>query len=226
MDDLRFAVQRSPRRRALEIIVDRNSELVIAAPLDAPQAELLSFVRKKQFWVYTKLALKQGQQQPVASKAFVSGEGFVYLGRSYRLLLVDAQDCPLKFEAGRFKLLRSEAEHGRVHFTRWYSERAERWVKPRVRQWASRLGVAPTRVDIRDLGYRWGSCGRDGGLNFHWVIAMLPAPLIEYVIVHELVHLHQANHTPEFWQRVARALPDFELRKQELAEQGGRHLAL
>ena len=96
----------------------------------------------------------------VPVKEFVSGEGFPYLGRSYRLLLVNAQDVPLRMEAGRFRLLRTEARQGLAHFVRWYTEHGRVWLHPRVAALARRVGVEPAGIEVRDLGYRWASCGR------------------------------------------------------------------
>lgn len=81
--------------------------------------------------------------------------------------------------------------------------------------------MEPSGIYVQDLGYRWGSCGKGGRLNFHWRTILLPAPIIEYVVVHELVHLHEPHHTPAFWSLVERVLPDFEARKRWLAERGG-----
>lgn len=81
-------------------------------------------------------------------------------------------------------------------------------------------------VDVRDLGFRWGSCGKGGRLHFHWASILLPASVVEYVVLHELVHLLEPNHTPEFWLRVERALPDYEQRKGWLAEHGGEFVVL
>jgi len=80
------------------------------------------------------------------------------------------------------------------------------------------VGEQPSKINITDLGNRWGSCGRGGRLNFHWKSILLPAFAVEYIVVHELVHLHEPHHTPEFWRRVERSLPDFERRKRWLAE--------
>jgi len=226
VDDLTFEVRRSARRKTLEITIDRGGELIVSSPPGIADDVLSDFVREKRFWLYTKLAEKEALQQPVATKEFVSGEGFPYLGRSYRLLLVDEQDVPLKLEAGRFKLVRGEAGQGREHFVRWYSAHAAPWLRKRVGQWASRMGVEPAGVEVRDLGFRWGSCGRAGGVNFHWATILLPATVVDYVVVHELAHLVEPNHTPEFWARVGRTLPEYEQRKAWLAEHGGSHVVL
>lgn len=226
IDDLTFEVRRSGRRKTVELIVDRDGELIISAPDGLDESVMADFVREKRFWLYTKLAEKEALSQPVQAKEFVSGEGFPYLGRSYRLLLVDQQDQPLKLEAGRFRLLRSETVNGREHFIGWYIDHALPWLRRRVRLWAPRVGGGAAEVDVRELGFRWGSCSRNRNVNFHWATILLPASIVEYVVVHELVHLLEANHTPDFWLRVERALPDYEQRKAWLAEHGGRYIAL
>lgn len=137
IDDLTFEVRRSPRRKTLEITLDRGGEVIISAPPDTDGTLLADFVRKKRFWLYTKMAEKESRHQPLATKEFVSGEGFPYLGRSYRLLLVDQQDVPLKLEAGRFKLVGSLAPQGREQFVRWYTEHARTWLRRRVKGWST-----------------------------------------------------------------------------------------
>ncbi len=221
VDDLTFEVRRSARRKTLEITLDRGGELIISAPPGVADKALTDFVREKKLWLYKKIAEKELLQQPVGAKEFVSGEGFPYLGRSYRLLLVDRQAVPLKLEAGRFKLARELASNGREHFIRWYTDHAQPWLQRRVDGWASRMGLDPSGMEVRDLGFRWGSCGKAGNLNFHWAAILLPPSIIDYVVVHELVHLREPNHTPEFWLRVARVLPDYEERKTWLAQHGG-----
>jgi len=220
VDDLTFLLRRSPRRKTLQITVDRGGELVLAAPENADPGQLAAFVREKRYWVYTKLAEKALLQRPIPRKEYVDGEGFLYLGRSYRLKLVDDQEEALKLAGGRFRLLRDLTERGREEFIRWYSERGRDWLSAKVAEHASRIEVTPSGVKVQDLGYRWGSCGKGNHLYFHWKTALLPRPIAEYVVIHELVHLRHPHHTPEFWQRLERALPDFERRKQWLARHG------
>ncbi len=221
VDDLRFDVVLSPRRRTIELSVERDGAQVVRAPEGATLERLEAFIREKRAWVYRKVAEKASLRPVLPAKEFVSGEGFPYLGRSYRLLLVNAQDVPLRLEAGRFRLLRTEAPQGRAHFVRWYTEHGRAWLHPRVAGLARRVGVAPAGVEVRELGYRWGSCGRRGTLNFNWAAVLLPPGIVDYVIVHELVHLHERKHTSAFWARVERAMPDYVRRKAWLAERGG-----
>jgi len=226
VDDLTLEVRWSARRGTLGLTVDRGGELIVYAPVGCKQGVIEAFVREKRLWVYTKLAEKEALRQPVATKEYVSGEGFPYLGRSYRLTLVARQDMPLKLDHGRFKLLRNEAANGRKHFIRWYSTHARLWLGDRVQRFARRVGVRPAGVEVRDLGHRWGSCGTRRVLNLHWATILLPASVAEYVVVHELVHLQEPHHTPAFWRRVERTLPDFAERKRWLAERGAAFVVL
>jgi len=219
VDDLHFEVRRSARRKSVQVTVDRAGELVLSAPEAYPIEKMEAFVREKRFWIYTKLAEKERLRSvPPSPKECVSGEGFPYLGRSYRLLLVDSQDVPVKLDRGRFKMRRSDSSDGREQMRRWYVDHAQPWLTARVERFHGRVGVEPSGVAVRDLGHRWGSCGKGGKLYFHWRSILLPPSIVEYIVVHELVHLHEPHHTPAFWTRVERAMPDFAKRKQWLAE--------
>jgi predicted metal-dependent hydrolase len=218
--DLRFYVRHSSRRRTLEITVGRHGNLSIAAPTGTEEAKLVGFVLEKRFWIYTKLAEKDLLQRPMRRKAFISGEGFLYQGRSYRLKLVPKQAVPLRFSDGRFLLAKSEVARAREHFIRWYSDRGQRWFEKKVASFAARMQVKPADVTVRNLGYRWGSCGRGDRLYFNWKSILLPPRIAEYIVVHEIAHLHERLHSPAFWERVRRAMPDYATRKQWLAERG------
>jgi hypothetical protein len=213
-------VRDSDRRTTLQITVDRGGELIVSAPTGCDLAIVEGFVREKRLWIYTKLAEKEALRHPTNTKQYVSGEGFPYLGRSYRLLVVDEQSVAVKLEDGRFKIRRSALQDGRGHMVTWYTAHAQRWLEDKVERFASRVGIAPERIVVRDLGYRWGSCGKGRTINFHWKSVLPPPRIVEYIVVHELVHLAEPLHAPNFWLNVERAMPDFAVRKQWLAENG------
>jgi predicted metal-dependent hydrolase len=227
VDDLTFELRRSDRRRTLGLTLDRDGALMLHAPVETPLAEVEAFAREKRFWIYTKLAEKELLLPPAQPKEFVSGQGFYYLGRSYRLLVVDPDSAvlpPLRFYQGRFMLRRDERERGHEHFVRWYTAHSRPCLERAVQLHADRAGVEPRGIEVRDLGYRWGSCSEDGRLNFHWRLVCLPPRIIEYVVVHELVHLCEPHHTDEFWRRIERILPDYAERKRWLAENGADYV--
>jgi predicted metal-dependent hydrolase len=220
VDDLQFVVTRSSRRKTLEIGVGRHGELTLSVPADCPQSKIERFARERKFWVYTKLAQKERLFKPRPLKEFVDGEGFLYLGRSYRLKFSLEQIENFKLLNGRLQMrpaLESEARHNLVS---WYSERLRSLVSERLQRVQSEVGNAASGFRVQDLGYRWGSCGKNSTLYFHWKVALLPVHIIDYVIAHELVHLKIPHHTPDFWKRLERAMPDYQQRKEWLAKHG------
>lgn len=220
--ELRFNLVRSTRRKTVGITVERDGSLWIAAPEDCPIERVAEVTREKELWVYQKLARKEMLLRPTPTKEFVSGETFSYLGRGYRLKVVDPseQEVPLRLLQGRFLLRRDTVPRAHEHFVRWYCENGRRWIERRVVRWAPRIGVRPRSVAVRELGYRWGSCSPNGTLNFHWRSVLFPPSIVDYIIVHEMVHLIVPDHSAEFWRRVERALPDFAARKEWLAVEG------
>jgi len=214
--DMEFEVRRSPRRKTLGLTVDRAGELVVHAPESASEDELRRWVRRKMVWVHQKLALKEELAGSAQHPDFVSGESIFYLGRNYRLKLVDDQDEPLHFDGQWFFLRRKDRHDAPQHFRQWYLDAGTQWLCKRVGAWESRAGATPSRLSVGDLGFRWGSCGKNHVLYFNWRALQLPVRLVDYVIVHELVHLRERNHTPEFRRILDCVLPDWRDRKSEL----------
>jgi len=223
--DLVFLIAPPGDRKTIEIVVERDASLVLKAPRTVTVERAARFVAAKRGWVYRKLAEKDALTGPPVVKRFVEGEGFAYLGRSYRLTLetLNATSPDVHLDRGRFRLCRSEAERGAEAMRRWYTEVGGQWLRRRVRPWATRMGEESVAVEVRDLGYRWGSARPTDGpprINVHWATLQLPPSLIDYILVHELAHLREANHTPEFWSIVDRLMPGYETQKTTLAAIG------
>jgi hypothetical protein len=221
---LDFEVQLSNARRSIGITVDRDGSLIVNAPPNCDEANLTAFAHDKRMWVYKKLAEKDLLLSHRPTKEFVSGEGFTYLGRSHRLLLADRQGAPVKLDRGRLEMRRDIAvDGGGSHaMIDWYRASALRWLSKRAEPWAQRMGVDVGVINVRDLGYRWGSLGKGDRINFHWATIQLRPTLIDYVIVHELAHIHERNHTQNFWLHVERAMPTYQATKLQLAQVGSR----
>ena len=199
IDDLQFEIRRSPRRKTLGMTVDRAGELVVHAPTDSTVDELEQWARTRLLWVYQKLAQKEQLTKAVMPVEFVTGESFSYLGRNYRLKLVQGQREALRFDGETFLLRRDIQKNAAKYFRTWYKQNGLQWLALRVEQLTPRIGVVPTNIFVRDLGNRWGSCSRSGAIAFHWRLIQLPITLIDYVIIHELTHLKEGHHRPGFW---------------------------
>ena len=217
--DLVFTIAPPTERTTLEITVDRDASLILRAPTCATRERVEQFIESKRPWVYRKLAEKDALAAPPIRKQFVDGEGFAYLGRNYRLKLDDAVDG-VRLDRGRFVMAPATAADGDAAMRRWYIRTGQPWLQRRVGPWASRMGEAGVGVAVRDLGYRWGSTKGESHINIHWATLQLAPSLIDYVIVHELAHLKELNHTDRYWAEVARAMPDYERRRDDLTAAG------
>ena len=224
---IEYEVRRSQRRKkTVQVTVDGGG-VQVAAPTTIPDSELQAIVRKRAPWI-----LKHAREDVLgaAPKRFVSGETLPYLGRNVRLVL-DLKDegAPeIRFDHWRLRVSIPDGLEGEERYQRirraivdWYRGRAEERLQSGVLHWWPRLGSGDKpKILIRDQRQRWGSCAPDGTLRFNWRVMMLAPSLVEYVIVHELVHLRIKNHSQDFWQLLASILPDVEHRRRRLREAG------
>jgi predicted metal-dependent hydrolase len=128
----------------------------------------------------------------------------------------------LRLRNGRFELSRAAQAEGRAVFLAWYRRRATEVLKERIAHYAPLIGVAAPPVTIKDMHSRWGSCSAMGRVNLYWGLVALPLELADYVVVHELAHLLELNHSAAFWRGVERVLPDYRERRKRLRSEGPR----
>ena len=102
------------------------------------------------------------------------------------------------------------------HFRQWYAQTGRAWLRNRAPSLITLTGASPSRVEVRDLGYRWGSCGKNGTLYFSWKAMQLPVRLVDYLVVHELVHLVERRHNDAFTRMMDEHLPLWRQHRQEL----------
>ncbi|MFI6452807.1 M48 family metallopeptidase [Streptosporangium amethystogenes] len=219
--DLDVTVEVSGRRRSVRLTVERDASVRAVVPPQVDRDTLVRIITSRRRWLYGRLAERRALGEPRPEREYVSGEGFPYLGRSYRLLLVD--EGPVRLVRGRLELARgdtSDTEDAARQLVRWYRKVGEPWLRRRIGPWAERVGVSVTGLRVMPLGYRWGSCSADGQINIHWATMQLPSDLIDYVLLHELAHLRRRDHGPEFWRIVSLAMPGYEARRERLKRVG------
>lgn len=222
--EIDYEIVRSARSTA-DIVVERDGRIIVRAPAHLPDECVEDIVEAKRYWIYKTLAEWRDLNATRVLREYRNGEGFLYLGRSYRLLLVAEQDEPLQLKNGRFCLRRELVERGdsgaaQEVFREYYTARGMERLQERVTYYAPKVGVAPAGLDVRDLGYRWASCSPSGELSFHWKCMMAPQTIIDYIVVHELCHLHHRDHTEAFWNEVDKVLPAYRERKEWLRVSG------
>ncbi len=121
-----------------------------------------------------------------------------------------------------FLLLKSARPNAREIFEGWYRAKALTFITDTARRLAERHAFRFERVKITGARKRWGSCSPKGILNFSWRLILAPPPVVEYVVIHELVHLVERNHSRRFWRRVESLMPDYKTRRAWLKENGHR----
>ncbi|PCH62804.1 MAG: metal-dependent hydrolase [Gammaproteobacteria bacterium] len=223
--DIDYQLLPGSDRKTTDIVIERNGEIVVRSPVDYSPEQVDAVVESKRLWIYRNLAEWRDLNSTAVVREWVNGETFLYLGRSYRLSLVSKQDCDLKLKEGRFCLRRGLIDEGgsavaKIIFETYYSNKGLNRIKQRVKFLAAKVGVEPTSVKIKDMSYRWASCSKDDALSFHWKCMMAPPKIIDYIVVHELCHMHHRNHTDAFWNEVDKVMPDYGERKNWLKNNG------
>jgi len=223
-DDIAYEVIRSPRKTA-DIVIEPDGRVLVRAPESAPDERIEDMIEAKRLWIYKNLAEWRDLNATRVLREYRNGEGFLYLGRSYRLLLVADQTEPLVLKSGRFCLRRDLVDLGEIPaakaaFRDYFIARGLERITRRVHYFAPKVGVIPKQIDVRELGHRWASCSPHGNLAFHWKCIMAPPRIIDYIVVHELCHYHHLDHSDAFWNGLDKVMPDFGERKEWLRKNG------
>lgn len=219
--DLVYTIKRSARRRKLTITVERDRTIVVHAPEGISDEKISQVVDSKRQWIYEKIGHPQKYRDLPhgPGKELVSGESLLYLGRHYRIEV--AKDDSDEIHFSRIFLIPDvEGEKKAEAVRQWYIERAKKLIIPRVRMHALSLGVDIAGAKIVDNRFRWGSCTVRNNINLNWRLIKAPMFVIDYVIVHELAHLIEANHTPRFWDVIQARIPTVEKARVWLRDYG------
>jgi len=218
---LTYTTIRSDRRRKLSISVERDRSVVVRAPAYLSDEKIREVVESKRQWIHEKTCHSQKYQALLhpPGKEMVSGESALYLGRQYRIEMVKNGLAGVQF-SHRFFIPSVPGRKMTEILRAWYIGRAKEKIIPRVNLHARHLGVEIARGKIIDSRYRWGSCTLKNNVNLNWRLIKAPMFVIDYVIVHELAHLIEANHTSRFWNIVRSQAPTMEKAKAWLKENG------
>jgi len=206
-------------RSSIGITVERDGTIIVNAPQSLGEEEIDKLVWKKRLWIWEKLAIKKSHQVNEVGKKFVSGESFYYLGRQYCLEIVD-EDTILKLKDGWFRLGKKYQPSAKECFKTWYSDHLKNKLTGRLKFIVEQLNIDCPEFRVMELGYRWGSCSKEGTLNFNWKIAMAPMGVIDYVIIHEIAHIKEPTHNERFWKSVQRMMPNYLEHKEWLKYNG------
>ena len=204
------------RRRTIALEVTPRATIIVRAPHRVPAAYIDEMIQEKRAWILRKMAEMKQRPQAIAH-AYEEGEIFWFLGRPYPLHIIDDGSVTIA-RTDRLVVPRSLLPDIRTAIQRWYVEEAKKEIHARCMYFSMMTGYSPASLRITNARQRWGSCTSKGGLNFSWCLVQAPLPIVDYVIVHELVHLRQHDHSKKFWEKVKDLMPDYERRRTWLRE--------
>jgi len=209
------------KRKSLSIEVKPDGRLIVRAPKAASDAQIKALVAAKADWI-RKTRARLSQQYPnLQPKTFTPGEKFWFLGEQYPLALTDRQR-PLLHLDGSFLLSRAAHDRAREVFIEWYREETRAITQRLIADYTKQYGFRVRQVRITSARTRWGSCSSKHTLNFTYRLCMAPLHIIEYVVIHELVHLRNHNHSKAFWNAVAELDPEYQTHRAWLRRNGPR----
>jgi predicted metal-dependent hydrolase len=224
LSEVAVEVLRSPRRRTVSLEIHPDG-VRVRVPAATPAAWVRSFVEDRQAWIAGKREQVASRPRP-PQRCYETGERFPYLGVEHALRVETAPKGGVSLAGGELRV----AVPGRVAdrpsyvgrtLVTWYRQQAQSLLKGKCEAFGALVGRHPRSVAVRTYRRRWGSCDALGNIRFNWLLVSAPEAVIDYVVVHELCHLHHLDHSPRFWGEVERVLPDYRERRRWLRDRGG-----
>jgi hypothetical protein len=209
LEGIDIKVERTNRRKTVSIFIERNGSIRALAPEFATDEKIETAIKAKEYQIFKKLAKWKELNYGKVNRGFVNGQSFLYLGRNYRLLIVENKEVPLKISAGFFQLDKNSLFKADKVFKEFYKEKAEQKIRERLKLIEEKFHLRPNSVKVLELRNRWASWTPKNGLNFHWKCVMAPVPVLDYIITHEMVHLKYPNHSAEFWNELDKKMPNY-----------------
>ena len=211
------------KRKTLALVLNTKGELIVRAPLFTSLDYINKFIKKHSSWIIKKKE-KINKLTPVIEKQFIDGEEFLYLGQKYKLRFVDNSKLGIQLNSD-LELPKRFYNNAEQKITGWYKQQAKLQIEDLLKKRSYSTGIKYNSIKITSAKTRWGSCTCKGVLCFSWRLVMAPIDVIDYVVVHELVHIIQKDHSKKFWSKVEKIVPDYKDKRKWL-KVNGRELTI
>ena len=226
----KYSIRRSQRAKKTRIIVTTD-KIEVVAPLRVSTSKIHAFVEAQQDWIVTatdKVEAKRKKISRLSPEVYKDGVVVPYQGMQAGIRLkshalnkvkIDYNDqcftiyLPVGFEEDNSELIR-------LTLTEWMKKKALKKVNNYVALHADKYNLVPRYIKIKTQKSRWGSCGIHNDINLNWLLILAPSEVMEYVVVHELCHIKERNHSARFWQLVAAHVPDYQRQRNWLRQNG------
>ncbi len=207
---IQYSVVRGTSRRYTYLRFGSDLALEVVVPRGR-RTDVEALIRERLDWITREYA------RAADSKRILSRDSVMFDGRPLKLvhLLAPEEGLTPRPEAGEVVISASDSRRAKELVRRWFLKETSAYVTKKVRECGAVLGVSPRRVDVREMS-KWGYCTRSGRLSFSWQLIALSEPIREYVVLHELTHLIEFNHSRAFRKRLGTVCPDFRAREKEL----------
>jgi len=202
-------------RKTISIGLDKKGNVIIKIPNNLKQSELDEIL--KLYKPFVEKLSKKSNLIKDNLKHFKEGEEFFYLGKKYKLKIIKEQKEDLIFKNG-FLLSENKIDKSKEIFKNWYCEQTYNLVMNKVNYFSKKFNLKFSHIKISSSKISWGSCNSKKEVRFSWRLSMLPEDIIEYVVVHELAHLKELNHSRKFWNLVELMLPSYKIHRKWLRE--------
>jgi len=229
-----FHIRRSARAKRARIIVTAE-KIEVVAPLRMPEKQIHQFVAAKQAWLESAKNKVQRHVDSIARFSpaeYTEGAMVPYQGERYALAIKPSQNKQIKitFEQNfvaqvpdNFLVKLSPEElsgHIRRAFIHWMAQMAAKQSTHYMDKYADLYQLHPRSITIKEQKSRWGSCGIHNDINLNWLLILAPAEVLEYVVVHELCHIQERNHSAAFWLLVTKHCPNYKRHRGWLKQHG------
>lgn len=216
-----FTLRPSIRRKHISIgIDDESGTFYIAYPAAMAESALLSAIAEDTDKIVDRLRTKTPE---IKKHTYAEGELFFLRGTEYPLRYSDMRQNALDFDGHAFFVSPFSASCASPLFEKWYSRALYYDLKTIMPLWTKRISVCPVNVSVKTVRSIWGSCSAGGNITFSTRLVMVPPPLLEYVVVHELCHMKNMNHSKQFWGEVGEYIPDYRAKRSSLKKDGMKY---
>ncbi|MDR1689629.1 MAG: M48 family metallopeptidase [Clostridiales bacterium] len=213
---IEYILTRSNRKTA-SISITKDAEVSVRAPIYMPKREIDRFVLANELWIRQRLAHRKNLNSQKAGFKLTYGSRAVLRGKSYP---ITRGDSPRLFFDGESFTVAPNLSADEIKFAvkLIYKTEAKREINKTVFEYSKQMGVFPKAVKITEAKKRWGSCSGKNSLNFSWRLVMAADDVISYVVVHELAHIIEHNHSAAFWDVVKKFMPEYKEAEKELVK--------
>jgi len=199
-------------RKTFCIEIDDYGKIILRIPKNSSDLEIEKFLNKHKKWIYKKLKVIEKREIELYPKKFIEGEMFLFLGNFYKLKIVKNQKEKIMLNNNEMNISDKYKTDIRKVIIEFYKKKAFEIISDRVNFYSKKYGYDYNKIKLTSANKRFGSCTNKGNLNFTFRLIMVPIEVIDYVVVHELVHLVDKTHKKSFYEKVEKILPDYKKR--------------